>query len=162
RPETAAYLARIVSEFGLRADVLPRGQPCPFVASTDVLINISGMLRDEALESIPIRVYLDLDPVFNQLWHVQGVDAGLDGHTHSATVGARVPSCGLEWMPTLPPVVLERWPLAGSVEHDALTTVANWRSYGPIEHDGVRYGQKAHSLRQFLDLPRRSDQRFEL
>jgi Phosphotransferase enzyme family len=162
RPETEAYLARIISEFGVRAILLQRGRPCPFVPGTDVLINISGMLRDVALESIPIRVYLDLDPVFNQLWHLQGVDAGLDGHTHYATVGTRVPSCGLEWTSTLPPVVLECWPLGGSIEHDALTTVGNWRSYGPIEHAGVRYGQKAHSLRRLLDLPARSGQRFEL
>jgi hypothetical protein len=160
KPETAAYLARIVSEFGLRGLLLRRGQPCPFVPGTDVLINISGMLRDVALESIPIRVYLDLDPVFNQLWYLQGIDSGLDGHTHYATVGARVPSCGLEWSPTLPPVVLDRWPVAGRIEHDALTTVGNWRSYGPIEHDGIRYGQKAHSLRRFLDLPVRSGERF--
>jgi hypothetical protein len=162
RPKTEAYLARIVSEFGLRATLLSRGRACPFVADTDVLINISGMLRDVALESIPIRVYLDLDPVFNQLWYLQGVDVGLDGHTHYATVGARVPSCGLEWIPTLPPVVLEWWPPAGSIERDALTTVGNWRSYGPIEHDGIRYGQKAHSLRRFLDLPETSGERFEL
>jgi len=162
RPKRAEYLARIVSEFGLRATLLSRGRPCPSVAGTDVLINISGMLRDVALESIPIRVYLDLDPVFNQLWYLQGVDVGLDGHTHYATVGARVPSCGLEWIPTLPPVVLEWWPPGDSIERDALTTVANWRSYGPIEHDGVRYGQKAHSLRRLLDLPERSGERFEL
>jgi hypothetical protein len=161
-PETIAYLNRIVLEFGLRATLLQRGQSCPFAPGTDVLINISGMLRDVALESIPIRVYLDLDPVFNQLWHLQGVDVGLDGHTHYVTVGARVPSCGFEWTPTLPPVVLECWPPGGRIKHDALTTVANWRSYGPIEHDGVRYGQKAHSLRRFLDLPARSVQRFEL
>jgi hypothetical protein len=161
-PEMAAYFDRIVSEFRVRAVLLRRGQPCPSVPGTDVLINISGMLRDVALESIPIRVYLDLDPVFNQLWNLQGVDAGLDGHTHYATVGTRVPSCGLEWTPTLPPVVLERWPAASSIDHDALTTVGNWRSYGPIERDGIRYGQKVHSLRRFLDLPERSGQRFEL
>lgn len=161
-PQTGAYFDRIVSAFRLRAALRRRGQPCPFVSGAEVLINISGMLRDLEFESIPIRVYLDLDPVFNQLWHLQGIDAGLDGHTHYATVGVRVPGCGLEWTPTLPPVVLERWPPAGDIEHDALTTVGNWRSYGPIEHDGVRYGQRAHSLRRFLDLPQRSGRRFEL
>src|SRR3712207_82777 len=34
----------------------------------DVLVNVSGMLRDEAfVDPIPTRVYLDLDPAFNQL-----------------------------------------------------------------------------------------------
>jgi hypothetical protein len=40
--------------------------------------------------------------------------------------------------------------------------VANWRSYASIEHDGVHHGQKAHSLRRLVELPRRSSERFEL
>jgi hypothetical protein len=48
------------------------------------------------------------------------------------------------------------------VRWDAFTTVANWRGYGSIEHDGVRYGQKAHSLRRLIDLPRLTRERFTL
>ena len=77
--ESEAYLAELKQGFGLDP---PHGD-------YDVLLNVSGMLRDEALESIPIRVYLDLDPVFNQLWHLQGIDAGLEGHTHHVTLGVR-------------------------------------------------------------------------
>jgi hypothetical protein len=58
--------------------------------------------------------------------------------------------------------VLERWPAADAVERDALTTVGNWRGYGSIERDGIHYGQRAHSLRRFLDLPERTGERFEL
>jgi Phosphotransferase enzyme family len=129
----------------------------------DLLLNVSGMLRDErVLARTPIRVYLDLDPVFNQLWHAQGVDVDLDGHTHYVTVGGRVPATGHDWIHTLPPVVLDRWPVGGEVERDAFTTVANLRSYGSIEHEGVRYGQKAHSLRGLLDLPRATGERFAI
>jgi hypothetical protein len=62
-------------------------------------------------------------------------------------------------------VVLERWPAVGPdgpVRWDALTTVANWRGYGSIEHGGVHYGQKAHSLRRLIDLPRLTRERFTL
>ncbi len=129
----------------------------------DVLLNVSGMLRDDRiLDHTPIRVYLDLDPVFNQLWYAQGVDVGLDGHTHYVTVGRRVPATGHDWIATLPPVVLDRWPVAERVELDAFTTVANFRGYGSIEHDGVRYGQKAHSLRPLLELPRLTGEHFAL
>jgi hypothetical protein len=48
------------------------------------------------------------------------------------------------------------------VRRDALTTVGNWRSYGSIERDGVHYGQRAHSLREVVELPRRTTERFEL
>jgi hypothetical protein len=62
----------------------------------------------------------------------------------------------------LPPVVLSDWPVAEHIVWDAFTTVANWRGYGTLEHEGVRYGQKAHSLRRFLDLPGRTGERFAL
>jgi Phosphotransferase enzyme family len=155
-PEASAYFAGLA--LGPRAFLGRYEGPDP-----DLLLDVSGMLRDErVLARTPIRVYLDLDPVFNQLWHVQGTDAGLDGHTHYVTVGLRVPTTGHDWIPTLPPVVLEQWPVAERVETDAFTTVANFRGYGSIEHEGVRYGQKAHSLRPLVDLPSRSEERFAL
>ena len=156
RAEAAAYFAGL--DLGPRAFLGSYGGPVP-----DLLLNISGMLRDErVLERAPVRAYLDLDPAFNQLWHAQGVDVGLDGHTHHVTVGRRVPPTGHDWIHTLPPVVLERWPVADRIETDAFTTVANFRAYGSIEQDGVRYGQKAHSLRALLGLPTRTDERFAL
>jgi len=140
-------------------------------ARADVLINVSGMLADPALiDRIPTRVYLDLDPAFVQLWHAtQGVDMRLDAHTHFVTVGqaigrpgCTVPTCERSWIGTLPPAVLEHWPVGQARTNGAFTTVANWRGYGSIEHDGVRYGQKAHSLRQLIDLPTRTREEFLL
>jgi hypothetical protein len=48
------------------------------------------------------------------------------------------------------------------LEWDAFTTVGNWRGYGSVEHAGVHYGQKAHSLRRLLDLPRLTPEPFTL
>jgi hypothetical protein len=150
-PDAQRYLAGVVQKFALEP---PQG-------SYDLLLNVSGVLRDErALEEMPVRVYLDLDPVFNQLWHAQGIDVGLEGHTHYVTVGLHVPPTGHDWVHTLPPVVLDEWRVAERTAHDAFTTVGNWRGYGTLEHDGVRYGQRAHSLRELLDLPRRTGERF--
>jgi hypothetical protein len=59
-------------------------------------------------------------------------------------------------------VVLAEWPFARRLERDSLTTVANWRGYGSIQVNGTFYGQKAHSLRRLLELPRRTGARFEL
>ena len=133
----------------------------------DVVLNTSGILPPESIAAIPLRVYLDLDPAFNQLWHLEGIDRHFDGHTHFVTVGQAighatcpVPTLGFQWIGTLPPVVLEEWPLANGVETNALTTVANFRSYGSITRDGVIYGQKVHSLRTVITLPRRVGERF--
>jgi glycosyltransferase involved in cell wall biosynthesis len=137
---------------------------------TDVAINLSGLLRDEALlEPVPIRAYVDLDPAFTQLWHVQDVDMGFALHTHFLTIGPAiagseppVPTCGLSWIAARPPVVLDAWPSAGEIVWGGLTTIAHWRSYGSISHDGVHYGQKAHALRTLITLPALTDESFVL
>jgi hypothetical protein len=134
---------------------------------SDVLINVSGMLTDPQLrDPPPVRLWLDLDPAFNQLWHAaEGIDMRFDAHTAFATVGQRIghpdcdiPTCGRDWIHTLPPVVLAHWPTADQIVHDAFTTVGNWRGYGSIEHRGVLHGQKAHSLRALWPLPTRTEQ----
>lgn len=135
-----------------------------------VLVDISGTLADEEVFSrVPIRVYLDVDPAFTQLWDAQGINMRLSGHTHYVTVGqsigtshCQVPTGGRRWSTTWPPVVLEQWPVGAPISHDAFTTVANWRAYGSIDHDGVHYGQKVHSLRRFMTLPTRTRERFLL
>jgi hypothetical protein len=100
---------------------------------------------------------------------VQGIDMRFAHHSHFVTIGlaigqpgCSVPTCGLSWMTTVQPIVLEHWPVAERINYDALTTVANWRGYGSVEHNGVFFGQKAHSLRRFMTLPTLSDERFML
>lgn len=172
--ENAAYFRAVAQEFGLaersalllagtrRTVGVPYDELLAAAGRADFLVNVSGMLADEALlESVPVRMYLDLDPAFTQLWEeVQGIDMGFGGHTHFATVGLAigrpgcpVPTCGLRWATTLPPVVLERWPPAGPLTHDGLTTVGNWRGYGSIEWNGQFYGQKGHAVRELMALP---------
>jgi hypothetical protein len=181
RPESERYFRALVAEFELEeraALVSPGGETVglPYSSlreaarSTDVLLNVSGMLRDPALvEPIPRRVYLDLDPVFNQLWNEGGIDVGFAGHTDHVTVGqaigtdgCEIPTAEIDWRTTLPPVVLAEWPVADGLRRDALTTVGNWRAYGSIESGGVFYGQKAHALRELVELPRLTKERFLL
>ena len=167
-------LAELVAAFGLegRAALLTGGgralgfdyaDVLAFAASADLLINLAGTVRDpRVLEAAPRRLLVDLDPAFTQLWHAQGVDVGIAAHDRFASVGLRlhapecdVPDGGVRWEPTLPPVALEHWPVATEAPREGLTAIANWRSYGTLEHDGVRYGQKAHSVRALIDLPHR-------
>jgi hypothetical protein len=150
---------------------LSYGELARFAGEADLLLNISGMLRDERLLApIPVRAFLDLDPGFNQVWQASGEEMGMDLHTHWVTVGQLVgsegcpiPTCGHDWIPTLPPVALGHWPAATEPPaRDAFTTVGHWRSYGSIEYGGIRYGQRAHSLRELIELPRLGDASFQL
>lgn len=179
--ENAASFRQVAAEFGLeRSAALVMAGTDETVGLTydelrdvahraDLLINVSGMLTDsELIGNIPCRAYLDLDPAFNQLWHaVEGIDMRFTGHTHFVTIGQAigepdcpVPTCGLTWIKTLQPIVLEHWPVADRIVYDGLTTIGNWRGYGSVEYEGVFYGQKAHSLRPFMILPRLSGERF--
>ena len=144
---------------------MPRADLLRAAAGADVLLNLSGTLTDECvLSAVGMRVFVDLDPAFTQLWHAaEGVDMGFGCHDRFVTIGREigrpgcgVPTCGRTWITTPQPIVLDRWPRAGAVVHDGLTTVGHWRAYGSIHHDGVHYGQTAHALRPLIDLPARA------
>ena len=178
--DSLAYLEAVAARFGLDEVALlaadggcgptSRERLGGLAREADLLLNVSGMLTAaELLEPIPVRAYLDLDPFFNQMWHLQGAEMRFDAHTHFVTVasgigapGCEVPTLGLDWIETLPPVVLEQWSLADAEPTLPFTTVGHWRSYGPIEHEGRRYGQRAHSLRELVELPERSPAEFAL
>ena len=179
----ARYFQDVVARFGLegRASLLRQDTNeiigVPYVelhraaADAELLINISGMLREHSIrDRIPRQVYLDLDPAFNQLWHtVEGIDVGLDGHTHFVTVGngigrppCEVPTCGRTWITTLQPILLSEWTMSRGDRAAPWTTVGNWRGYGSIRYQGKHYGQKAHSLRQCMSVPRGTSERLLL
>src|SRR5262245_14166630 len=80
--ENAAYFRAVMERYGCAegAALLLAGTQetvgCSYsalrsaAAEADLLVNISGLLTDEVLcGSVPTRVYVDLDPAFNQLWH---------------------------------------------------------------------------------------------
>ncbi|MBS1886486.1 MAG: hypothetical protein JSU06_04780 [Actinobacteria bacterium] len=179
-PAAVTYMGAVAARFGLEhatlVDAGGESAPIPparlreLVDGADLLLNVSGMLdRPELLDPIAIRAFLDLDPFFNQHWHLQGAEMGFVAHTHFVTVGAglggpgnEVPTLGLDWIETLPPVLLAEWPLAEEEPTLPFTTVGHWRSYGPIEHERRRYGLRAHSLRELIELPRRAPADFLL
>jgi hypothetical protein len=141
------------------------------VGEADLLLNISGHLGGK-LRDLPRRaVYIDLDPGYTQLWHAQGV-AGprLAGHDAYFTVGTnighsvcRVPSGDIRWIPTLPPTVLDEWPVVDPPEPGRFTTVASWRGpFGPVTDGDRTYGLKVHEFRKFAALPERAPATFEV
>jgi len=175
------YLRGLIDAFDLSAALTRRGSGETVGLSrqrllaaaddADLLLNLSGLLTDEEiLNRIPVRAFVDLDPAFTQLWdQAEGLDLGFEHHNRFVTIGlalgsagCAVPTCGHPWITTPQPIVLEHWPEADTPTLGALTTVGNWRAYGSIDHRGIRYGQKAHSLRPLIDAPRRAGARFAL
>jgi hypothetical protein len=135
-------------------------------ADADLLVNVSGHLRIEEIVSGPrTRLYVDLDPGFTQVWHAdEGLGFEIAEHDHYATVGLNVgrpgcpiPDCGIAWIPTFPPVLLDEWPAPPApAGPPRFTTVASWRSpYGQLELDGRTMGLKHHQFRRLIELPER-------
>jgi hypothetical protein len=136
----------------------------------DLLINLSGRLHIRSiLASARRRMYIDLDPGYTQIWQEHyGVDMNLRDHDIYVTVGLNLgepdcpfPTCGIRWEKSLPPVVMDEWATT-TVPRHVYSTVADWRSFNPIEWRGIWYCQKAQEFNRIIGLPRRVSVPLEL
>jgi hypothetical protein len=76
----------------------------------------------------------------------------------------RVPVDGLNLVSTRQPVDLQRWPMQFDPVARAFTTIGNYRQQGSdVAYRGTTYHwSKHHEWEKFIDLPRHTDQPFEL
>ncbi len=168
----AQYFRDVVDRFALHghASLLERDGPAHVGLSRreleclapdiDLFVNQFGGLR-WLLPKTRRRMYLDLDPGYTQIWHAQyAADMGLSDHDVYVTVGLNLgesdcplPTAGIRWEKTLPPVVLDEWAPARP-PGPAYSTVARWRGFSDIEWAGRWYKQKSSGFDPVLDLPR--------
>ena len=181
RSENLRYLDAVMSEFGLGDSytLLNPGAGTTFgvsrqvargqVAEADLLINVMGYLKDEELLGLSRRlVFLDVDPGFTQMWQELELANLLAGHDAFVTVGealgsedCAIPTCGVDWIRTPQPVVLDEWPV-GETATNTITGIGSWRgNNAPVTYRGRHYGLRVHEFRQFADLPRRTGREFE-
>jgi hypothetical protein len=180
--ENLRYLDHVMERFGLsgrwsllfengrEVAGLDRKEVIERTRRSVLLLNVMGYLEDEdVLAAAPVRAFLDIDPGFGQMWNELGLARPFDGHDRHVTIGGRIgepdcliPTCGLDWVATLPPVELAEWPPVTS-EGKRFTSVASWRgAFGPIAYEGKRYGLRVHEFRRFAELPKRTSARFEV
>jgi hypothetical protein len=195
------FLARLMARVGLgerwayrsvtdggKTFGLPQEQVAALLAGADALLNLTGgtVLREEHL-AVPVRIYLETDPVLPQIELAGGAPFTtglLAAHTHHFTYGENLGAadCGVpdppqfDYRPTRQPVVLDWWrpgarlPFAGgegptlTPAAGCFTTVGSWRQSGKdVEWGGQTYTwSKHHEFLKFLDLPRRAGRVFEL
>jgi hypothetical protein len=176
------YVLDVMKSFGLEENYvligsegqtligIPRWRLLEQVRHSAFLLNIMGYLRDEEILGVARkRIFLDIDPGFGQMWHELGLSHELRGYDAYVTIGlnigrpeCKIPTCGLDWIITPQPVVLEWWP-ASETPGGSFTTIASWRgAYGPLEFEGESYGLRVHQFRRFVDVPKRTGCQFEL
>jgi hypothetical protein len=153
--------------YGLDEDALAR-----VVGRARTLVNVTGatVLYGDYLK-IPARLYVETDPVQNQVEVAEGRDVTIErlgSHTHRFTFGENLgtPACDVPverftYRPTRQPVVLDWWrrPEAlGAAGRLRFTTVASWRQRGKdVQWNGHVYAWSKHAqFLRFLDLPARA------
>lgn len=166
---------------GNRTFGLSESQLTQLFEQADVLVNVTGstVLRPEHLQ-VPVRVYLETDPVLPQIEIAEGNQFSIDllnAHTHHFTYGENLgsPDCTVPvgrftYRPTRQPIVLDWWTPAthrggaSVISNPRFTTIANWRQSGKdIEWNGETYTwSKHHQFLKYIDLPRRTAQPLEL
>jgi hypothetical protein len=190
------HVARVMSAHGLqdrwayqsrlsdRTFGLSETQVSNAFENADALVNLTGstqLLEEHA--RVPVRIYIETDPVLPQIEVAQGDRKRIDllsAHTHHFTYGETLgaPDCGVpvtrfKYLPIRQPIVLDWWTgdaqsgstLNGRPEsHPYFTTIAKWRQPGKdIDWNGETYSWSKHvEFLKFIDLPRRSKQEFEL
>jgi hypothetical protein len=124
--------------FGLNSTLLHK-----LAAGADLLLNVSGgtLLRDEYMAN-PCKVIIDSDPGWNHFVNFPKWDAnpgwqgthGYRAHDHYLTYAERIgandcllPTLGLPWQGTRPPVDLGSWENAQGGE--SWTTVMTWNNF---------------------------------
>jgi len=184
---SVAFLADVMGRFGL-ADRwvyvdgvtgvhhgLSRDRLTRIYQDADALFNVCGAtkLTEEHLQC-PIRVYLETDPVFEQIRVAEGdrqaIEA-LEEHTHHFTYGENLgqPDCPIPlekfaWRPTRPPVIPDLWSGPIDPRAERFTTVATWKNVGKdIPFRGETYFWSKHlNFLRVIDLPSRTRQPLEM
>ena len=191
-----SHVARVMSSHGLqdrwayrsrlddRTFGLSETQVSNAFENADALVNLTGSTQlFEEHARVPVRIYLETDPVLPQIEVAQGDRKRIDllsAHTHHFTYGENLgaPDCGVpvtrfEYLPIRQPIVLDWWTgdaQSGSTlngppqSRPYFTTIAKWRQPGKdIDWNGETYSWSKHvEFLKFIDLPRRTEQEFEL
>jgi hypothetical protein len=138
--------------------------------SADLLVNVSGFtVLGEALMSIPVRFYLESDPVLPQIQIAKGEQFTIDllsAHTHHFTYGENFggPDCTVPierftYFPTRQPAVLDWWePLSTDAGPEVpFTTIASWKqTVKDVEWEGrILTWSKDVQFAPYMDLPGR-------
>lgn len=181
-----AYVLDVMRRFGLedafsldyaggtRVFGRSRAESLEFLRTSAAVVNVMGFLVDEELLAAPpLRVFLDTDPGFGQMWCDLGQADLFRGHDRHVTIaenigkaGCMIPTCGIDWITWRQPIVLDEWPAqppALPADGGRFTSIGAWRGpYAPVEYRGKTYGLRVHEFRKFLALPQRTGGRFEV
>ncbi|MCC5651555.1 hypothetical protein LC609_17320 [Nostoc sp. XA013] len=143
--------------------------------TADLLLNIGGVCWLPEFLLCKHRVLIDMDPFFTQVgtFAAEGRKEYHAYFSYGVNIGqpdCSIPSDGIEWLPTVPPVVPEIWKSPILIPEDSgekranlpFTTIANWNAYGSVTYKDEHYGQKDREFMRLLELPSYCSQKLEI
>src|SRR5215471_10862659 len=145
------------------------GEADALFARAELLLNFHYAIDPGLLARFRRTALIDIDPGLLQFWISRG-QLRVPPHdlyfTTGETVGAdaaRIPDCGIPWIPIRPPVSLEYWTYAFEDKPGPMTTVSAWDSDSWVVDSETRYeNTKRVAFLPFKDLPAHTDQPLEL
>ncbi len=155
---------------------LSSSQCMRLLSEADAVINLCGALdpRDEHA-NLRCPVYVGTDPGLFQVKLQEGDPQTIrraSAHklffTYAWNLGSAqclLPTGGLDWKPTRPPIVLDYWDqFAGLPDSGVFTTIGTWENRGrDIEIAGEAYSWSKHAkFLKMASVPNRSAQAIEL
>jgi hypothetical protein len=154
---------------------MSRAEVRQLCGDADILLSLWQTTWLDEFAECSKRVFVDTDPGFTQFDMSPSPSPSRDGYAspydfhHHFTYGTRIgmddcpiPTHGLNWKPTRPPVVLELLPPVFTPEAQYFTTVMGWNARKPITYNGVEYGQKDIEFMRVIGLPKIVGDVFEI
>jgi hypothetical protein len=155
---------------------MPRERCMELLRDADMVVNLCGTTEPrEEHERSRCLVYLETDPGVMQLELARKIPttvAFAKSHklffTYCYNIGAPdclLPTAGLDWHPTRPPVNLDEWrPGVGAAEPAAFTTVGTWQNNGNdmVIAGETYYWSKHLNFRKVLEVAVRANQPIEI
>lgn len=181
-PETSANVWRwrqIIEQFGFqnRSTLLIDDEAADldalrdFANEADLFLNLSGHFKSKAVSfEKALKIYQDGDPAYSQIWASEyKCDMNFAGHDRFISAGLKLgregsfaPTCGIEWLPTFPPVVLRYWPYSPLEKFSKFSTIAHWTGYSSCQWNGQWFHGKREEFRKIIDVPSRISKPAEL
>jgi hypothetical protein len=180
----AAYVRDCLEPFGFKDRWIYRTSNQSFGMSPEQLKEVCERADLLIMRAIPLwdwraeyalprrRIFIDVDPGFTQM-NIAGGDKGLAEAIARCerrfTLGQRfgapdcqIPDAGGPWLRTLPPVALSEWPCVSGTAGTHFTSIMRWDGFQDSNYQGKTYGQKDQEFSRFIQLPRRTRQKFRI
>lgn len=134
--------------------------------SSAALINVGASSWNRMFRRAPLKILLDCDAPLTQIALASGrepLTAMAAAHDVLATTAVNlaegrvdgIPHIDRPWVPAVPPIHLDSWPVVPLPDDGPWTTVTSWSTGAVEEWDGRTYGQKDRIYETLVDLPGR-------